>query len=376
MVLPLSELGLGVNETSGGAGRPYMGITAPDGSFFLPHVAPDQYVVLAFAAGYLSPLDGLTIPRGPEAANQADLKAMEKKLLETAPTVRVNGPESARIDIELERGAALSGKVIYSDGSPAAQLQMSVQKSGDPKHGAEDSMDIGSLVRTLYLQQHLTTDDQGHFRVAGIAPGSYLLGVAQTFEASADFGEDMLAMLSPGTRQPAQLTTFSGNTLHRKDAKVYDLKAGDSVDGIEITLPLSGLHSIHGTVAGNDGIPLNYGSLDLIDSADSAITFHSAVEVDGQFRFSGIPEGTYKLKASNGRIFENPPNADFPEEMVMNQPQQFKPLRAFADTDVPVLVQTLDIEGFTVTLVDTKVPETPKQPQFPPPNPSNNPGQH
>ena len=42
-------------------------------------------------------------------------------------------------------------------------------------------MDIGALVRTLYLQQRSSTDDQGHFRIAGIAPGSYLLAVAQSF---------------------------------------------------------------------------------------------------------------------------------------------------------------------------------------------------
>ena len=186
----------------------------------------------------------------------------------------------------------------------------------------------------------------------------------------------MLAMLSPETMQPARLTTYSGNTLHRKDAKVYDLKAGDSVDGIEITLPLNGLHSIRGTVAGKDGTPLNYGSLDLIDSSDSTITFHAMLDTDGQFRFSGIPEGTYKLKTTNGRVFENPPNAEFPEEMVQSQQQQFKPLRAFADTEVPVVVQTTDIEGFSVTLADTKVPDSPKQQfQVPPPNPPVDPGQ-
>ena len=375
MVLPFSELGLGAagGEEPANDGQPHMAVTALDGSFFLPHVAPGQYVVLAFAAGYLSALDGLDFPIGTQP-NEANLKAMEKKVMENAPMVRVRGAEAASIDIDLQRGAVLAGKVLYSDGAPAGQLQLSVQKLGESKPNAENSMDIGSMVRSLYLQQRLTTDDQGHFRISGIAPGSYVLAVAQNFEASANFGEDLVAAFNPAAKPLARLTVYSGNTLHRKDAKVYDLKAGDSVDGIEVTLPLSGLHSIHGSVAGKDGTPLNYGSLDLTDTSDSTIAFHTTVEVDGQFRFAGIPEGTYELKASNGRIFENPPNPEFPEEMVQSQPQQFKPLRAFADTKIALVVQTTDIDAFIVSLADTKIPDPPK-PQFPIPNQPDIPGQ-
>jgi hypothetical protein len=377
MVLPLSQLGFGApdHESPANDGQPHTAVTALDGSFFLPHIAPGQYVVLAFAAGYLSALDGIDFPGGAEP-NQVDLKAMEKKLMENAPTVHVRGAESASIDIDLQRGAVLAGKVIYSDGAPAGQLQLLLQKPGEPKPGAENAMDIVSMMRTLYLQQRMTTDDQGHFRISGIAPGSYLLAVTQNFEASANFGEDMVAAFNPTANSTARrLTIYSGNTLHRKDAKVYQLKAGDAVDDIEITLPLSGLRSIRGSVAGKDGTPLNYGSLDLIDTSDSTIAFHAAVEVDGQFRFSGIPEGTYELKTSNGRVFENPPNGELPDVFVQQQPQQFKPVRAFADTKVPIVVQTTDIDGLSVTLADTKIPDPPKQPQFQMPNPTGDPSQ-
>jgi hypothetical protein len=60
--------------------------------------------------------------------------------------------------------------------------------------------------------------------------------------------------------------------------------------------------------------------------------------------------------------------------MVLNQPQQFKPLRAFADTDVAVVVQTTDIEGLSVRLADMKIPDPPKQP-LQMPNQPDNPGQ-
>jgi hypothetical protein len=362
MLLPAAEFGIGDGATPSFNGDQQMAVTALDGSFLLPHVASGQYIVLAFAAGYLSPLDGLQVEQG---NNQADMKAMGKKLLENAPVVRVTGAEAARIDIDLQRGAILSGRVVYSDGAPASQLSISVQKAaGASKPSANPTMDVGAVMRTLFLQQRMSTDDEGRFRIAGIQPGSYCVAVAQNFAAGTDMGEVMMAEFNPLAQQTGRLTVYSGNTLHRKDAKMYDLKAGDVVDGIEITLPLNGLHAIRGTVAGKDGTPLNSGNLDLADTADSSIIFHANVEVDGEFRFSGVPEGNYQLKASSGRILENPPTGNVPEEVVQNDPQQFKPMRAFADTTVSVAVQTTDIEGLIVTLPETKLPDLPKPPQF------------
>ena len=358
MLLPIPADG--VKEGDGGfdAGQQQMATTALDGSFLLPHIPPGQYMVLAFAAGYLSPVDGVEL----SVEDAAGTKELAKKIAETAPIARINGQETARVDIDLQRGAVLSGRVFYSDGAPAGQLPVAVQKAGDPKPGSGPMTDVGVMMRSFFLQQHFATDDQGRFRISGIAPGSYRVAITQNFEANSNIGEVMMSEFNPNLKQAGRLTFYSGNTLHRKDAKMYDVKAGDTVADIEITLPLSGLHSIRGTVAGKDGAPLNSGSLDLADTTDSTITFHATLEPDGHFRFSGIPEGNYQLKASNGRVLENPPEAGMHEEVVQNDPYQFKPLRAFADTSVAVLVHTTDIDDLTVTMPETKLPDPPKQP--------------
>ena len=347
-------------------GQPHTAVTGLDGAFFLSHVAPGEYIVMALAAGYLSPMDGMEMPRD---GKQSDAKVLAETLRKNGPTVRVSGQGAARIDIELVRGAVLSGKVVYSDGSPAGQRPVQIQKSTPPKPGVkpEDSVDLGEMVRMMFLQQTHSTDDQGHFRISGIGPGSYWVSVTQSFEANAGLVEELVSSFDPSTKPTGKLTIYSGNALHRKDAKVYELRPGDTVDGIEIVLPLNGLHSIQGTAAGKDGALLNAGTLDLVDTTDPTINFRTAVEVDGEFHFTGVPEGTYQLKVRNAFILEDPAAKE--EELLWGETpqrwqymQQFNPQRAFVETTVPVTVQSSDIEGFTLTLANSKLPEAPKTP--------------
>ena len=77
----------------------------------------------------------------------------------------------------------------------------------------------------------------------------------------------------------------------------------------------------------------------------------------GEFPLGGIPEGIYELKVTNGRVFENAPRDDIPEDSVQGDPSQYKPLRTFAEAKVGVAVQVNDVVGLSVTLTETKVPE-------------------
>jgi hypothetical protein len=365
MLLPLAP------EKANGAaaivlnGQPLMGITMLDGGFAISHVAPGEYIVVALAAGYLSPIDGMMIP----VNDNTQTAEMVKRLREAAPVVKVSGSTIASVDLELQRGAALSGKVVYSDGSPAGQLPLQIEAADAKKADDKTSLvDAGALFRTLMMQQTRQTDDLGHFRLAGIPPGSYVLSVAQSFDATS-MQQAMFVIFSPGMAgREAKLVIYSGNTLHRKDATVYQVKAGDVVDGIEIRLPLSGVHSVVGKVVGKDGAAVTSGELELTDGSDPTISFHTLITA-GEFRFAGVPEGTYTLKVTKGMIFDEAiPEGMSPDDLENNR-QQFKPVRAFADGSVGVVVQTTDLENVTVSLADTKLPDPPKAPASPDPDP-------
>jgi hypothetical protein len=356
MVMAASAFGEG-EENGINSGQPQMAITALDGSFRVPHMPPGDYFILVFAAGYLSPLDGVMVANtNNDAAQQRSVGAL---LQEKAPKVSIHGQETARVDIELQRGAILSGRVVYSDGSPAAQLPVLLQKPEPAKSDGkpEELIDAGAMLGAMLLRQSPNTDDQGHFRISGIPGGRYRLAVTQKFEASMNLGEDLMVQLNPGMTKNNQLTIYSGNTLHQKDAKLYELRPGETLDGVEIILPLTGLHSIQGVATGKDGTPLNFGLLSLSDTADPTINFHANIRAGGEFRFSGIPEGIYEMKITKGGVFENPPPFEFPDEVFSGMQDQFKPIRAFAETKVAVTVQTIDIDDLAVTLADTKLPD-------------------
>jgi hypothetical protein len=338
--------------------QPHMAITALDGTFQVLHLPPGEYAVITLAAGYLSPLDGVMLPLG-VSSNSSDREASDALLREKAPLVRISGRETARVDIELPRGAILTGKVVYSDGSPATGLRVLLQHVETTKREGqtENRRDTGAMMRGMFEHQTPKTDDQGHFRIPGIPGGLYRLAVIQNFEVGLNLGEEMFADLNPSIPPSDKLAVYSGNTFHRKDAKVYELRPGDTVDGIEVVLPLTGLHSVQGVATGKDGAPLNFGLVSLSDTADSNIKFHNNIRAGGEFRFSGIPEGIYEIKIIGGQIIENPPNFELIEEQMPAIQARFKPLRAFAETKVAVTVQTTDVDDLAILLADTKLPE-------------------
>ena len=339
-------------ETAGW--QPHIAITALDGTFHILHLPPGEYDVITLAAGYLSPLDGMLVPTDANAQEASDALLREK-----APLVRINGRETARVDIELLRGAIVTGKVVYSDGSPATGLRVFLQRVEATKRAGEteDRPDSGAMMRGMFEHQTPKTDDQGHFRLSGIPGGSYRLAVIQNFEVGLNLGEEVFADLNPSVPPRDKLAVYSGNTFHQKDAKVYELRPGDTVDGIEIVLPLTGLHSVEGVTTGKDGAPLNFGVVNLSDTVDANIKFHTNIRADGEFRFSGIPEGIYEVKILGGQIVENPPNAGFEEDQMPAFQRGVKPLRAFAETKLTVAVQTADVDDLAIMLADTKLPE-------------------
>ena len=354
MVMAASTFGEG--EQNGiNSGPPPMAITALDGSFRVPHMPPGDYFILVFAAGYLSPLDGVMVSNTKDSAL---LRSVGTLLEGKAPKVSIHGQETARLDVELQRGAILAGTVVYSDGSPAAELPVLLQKP-EPAKGEgkqEELIDAGAMLGEMLGRQRSITDDQGHFRISGIPAGRYRLTVIQKFEQNTNL-DDLVDRFNPGLEKNDRLIVYGGNTLHQKDAKLYELRPGDTLGGVEIILPLTGLHSIQGVATAKDGTPLNFGLLSLSDTADPTINFHTKVRAGGEFRFTGISEGIYEMKITRGGVFENPPQFDFSDELSDGMEDQFKPIRAFAETKVVVTVQTTDVDDLVVTLADTKLPD-------------------
>ena len=258
-----------------------------DGEYTLANISPGSYFVLAELDGYLSPVWQF---------DEDDLKDMTPETFKTAaallPTVQVEAGKTVHADITLERGASVSGTVTYEDGSPAIGVGVRLEAARD------DSERKRPLLDGLMHSAMGTSDDRGDYRISGWPGGKYVLGV--TLPGQALFSNPMAAASKEVPTwylaQGGTITIYSEKTFHRKDAKVFTVKQGDNLSGVDVELPLHGLHSIYGRViAEGDQPAVVWGFVSLRDIDDNQFNSQTVIFADGSFQFSDLPSGNYQL---------------------------------------------------------------------------------
>ncbi len=257
-----------------------------EGEYTLANISPGSYFVLGELDGYLSPI---------WQVDEDDLKDMTpetiKKVTELLPTVQVEVGKTAHADITLERGASISGTVTYEDGTPAIGVAVRLEVATDDPEGKPPPLE-GLAQRATGI-----SDDQGHYRIYGWPGGKYVLGAAlpgQTL-AAASKGASALYLAQGGA-----ITVYSDKTMHRKDAKVYTMAEGDDLSGVDVELPLHGLHTISGKVVAEGNQPgVVWGLVYLEDVNDWKFNSQAVISADGSFQFFNLPAGNYQLTTRN-----------------------------------------------------------------------------
>jgi hypothetical protein len=255
-------------------------VTALDGTFSLEKVPPGTYYLIPQMVGYVSPLSGYS-QKERLKPDDATITAVEG----AAQKVVVSAEQIATVTVELERGAALSGKITYDDGSPAPGVTaiLLVQQ----KDGKWKEIGSGGVLPAA-------TDDLGRFRFSGMPAGKY--GVKATLPVSQAVMGMGPGSFSMHTSMSDALVVYSGGAMREKDLKAIELTAGEQRDGVEVIFPVNGLHSISGSVvAKSDQHAVNSGMVELKDPDTKAQLRMSTIAQDGTFRFNYIPDGTYVL---------------------------------------------------------------------------------
>jgi hypothetical protein len=272
-----------------------------DGTYRFTNVPPGTYLIRGTLDGYIDPLADFS---------QDDFSSLDpavrKRIAAAAQTVTVSGNEGAHLDLRLERGASISGRVLFEDGSPAIGWQvLTVDPPGKTTDGSSASAFTGGLKSFLHLP--VTTDDTGHFRLAGLPSGDYILqarinarGLGMSgfnpISSGAGIGGSALATL-----MSLHLSAYSGSAVHLADAKPVSVHAGDERTGVEIVIPAHMLHAVSGHVfAKGDAHAVNFGVVELTDKNDSSVKFTAGIQDDGSFRFDYIPgASSYTLATHN-----------------------------------------------------------------------------
>lgn len=313
--------------------------TLLDGSFSIHHVAPGKYYVIASAPGYVSPLAALGV-------SAADMRkpddALREKIARVVPQVTVQANLPVSIDVTVERGAAVSGTILYDDGSPAAGLEVRllIREKGKWVPVQSGPFDMASQVGT---------DDRGAYRISGLPAREYLLEAdlrltKRIYEFDGHGGTGM--SFEPGYSLPV----YSGNHWRPNDAAPFSLKQGEERAGEDIEIPVSKLHSVRGTIiAARDGHVVNGGRVALLhaDDKSEATTANLAKDETG-FTFSFVPEGDYILRVTSA--------SDVEYKEIANPPLSVPPTRtethvlhSYGPADQALHVEG-DVSGLTVAV--------------------------
>jgi hypothetical protein len=274
------------------AGRPETIIanTKLDGSYSIEKVTPGTYYAMGEMPGYLSPLaafpfDDLDLP-------EAEVKQRLRRVLQR---VTVVGNQVAQLNLLLERGSALSGTVRYEDGSPVVGVPIELMRKD--KDGTWRKVSDPMQQRST---DQRATDDLGHYRIASLPASKYLVAVDLGLISMSVSGSFLGQTPVFGTiGEPEHI--YFGDAVRMRDAKIVTLGTGEDRSGVDITIPISKLHSVSGTVVSErDEHPLNSGNVFLLDASDRSTLAETWLDpATGTFELNFISEGDYVLKVSS-----------------------------------------------------------------------------
>jgi hypothetical protein len=341
------------------------GSTDLDGKFAILHVPEGKYYVSTQFPGYLNPLADFTeswlAALSPDARKDFDAHVT---------TVTVSQKEPADVSLELERAAEIDGTVQYDDGSPAIGLHVDLKlKSDQPAAAAPDEAPVVATVSSSPDALQRFTDDRGHFRIVGVAPGEYLVSVSVPAGTAEGAQRSPLVGLLQSS-SAGQLIVYAGGTLRPSEAKTIKIESTGGTMDAEITIPLSKLHSIHGQIKlkSTGEAPLT-ASVQLL-YADNREVAGMAIAPDGEFELPFVPEGDFILRAAAGDapLLKMDPDTDAEtgdsaELINFVTASGGKPENA-AEISVQVIG---DLEGVTITVPDpaagkpASTPETTEQ---------------
>jgi hypothetical protein len=320
--------------------------TGTDGAYTATDVAPGDYYLFASEAGYISPLNQVQAL----IAGGADIK----KPLPGVQVVHVTAEHTAMGDVTIDRGAAVSGTIVWDDGSPVTGAIMTVASVQDE---AKPPTQFAMLAMASMLSALSISDDLGHFRISGLAPGDYVIKATVQSGQQGGLGTGLnLSKMMAVT----PLVVYLPAAFHKSDAKTVTLHTAEDLRDQTITLNLGGMHSVSGRVtSAADRHGINAGTVRLQDNVDKDFSRSASLDANGQFTVNYVPPGTYTMKVTDAEDTEPIKKTDKDKPSIFTHD---KTLRSYKDGQLSVIVSDSDLTGQNLELAVDPTPK--KQPDF------------
>ena len=301
-------------------------ITDLNGQFDLEAVEPGRYYAFADLAGYLSPEMSLDFERvkaisGDHAQLLDSIQQWKSHLVEV--TVRVQRASS--ITIPIDRAAEIHGTVTYDDGTPAIGMHFMALRRSDKDGWSKVGL---RLLGEWSLED--VSDSRGRYSIVGLPAGEYIV-----------------CALLPVDDEDTATTVCLGNTMRPMSASPVKVETGEVVSGQDIVIPLTGMHTVSGTVTVLvDGHSPSRALVHLLYADDRKQMRKTSIDEDGSFSFSFVPEGHYILEVTSAA---DKPETDSDGKGVAD-PSAAHAERLYADKTIPLNVLG-DLEDQAIQLV-------------------------
>jgi hypothetical protein len=321
--------------------------TDEDGAFSATGVAPGDYYVFASVPGYVQPVNLV------KAAIEAG--ADPQKPLPGVPMVHVSAARESLASVSIDRGAAVSGKVVWEDGSPVTKATVTVvtakgEKPLPPQYSmvVMSSAGAGGVIAI--------TDDLGQFRIAGLAAGEYYVKVMLQTKSQFSMQKGKMNFNFNQLAAEKPLTVFAPAAFHQASAKVVTLTEGQDLDGQEIAINLASLHSVSGHVASaEDHHSINSGTISLTDANDKDFSRSASVNEDGSFAVRFVPSGNYTLKVEEAA--DTVPSTKKPKGLLNFDSDET--VKSYDNAKQPVIVGDDDVMGQSIELTPSATVKKP-----------------
>ena len=261
--------------------------TDADGTFVMSGVAPGDYYVTAGAAGY--------IPERALLQTAVAAGADPAALLARIPVVHVVADSTSSVNVTLQRGGALSGHVLWEDGSPATGIPVTAVLN-IPAAALPSSL---QMIRSPGANSSsAVTDDRGVFRISGMAAGDYLLQAV--IQSSGQYGG------APRPQMVSTVRVYAPGVFHKAAAKPVTVHVGEERDDVRMTIDLRGLHMVAGHASSaSAGQNIASGRVTLTDPTDPALQLMGSIQADGTFTVHYVPPGSYTLQIAGASTQAN-----------------------------------------------------------------------
>ncbi len=183
------------------------------------------------------------------------------------------------VTINLIKGGVIAGRVTDAYGEPMVGVRVQARKTRELEGGQQY---LGEMIRMAGR----FTDDRGFYRLYGLEPGVYVVGVSN--DSTGLYG---------GGYPGREVTTWHPSS-PRATATEFTVRSGEEIAGIDIRHREERGHTISGTVSGDTSVQGEGIRIMLTSGADRQLAGMTGAIGSKGFAMFGVPDGDYEIIAA------------------------------------------------------------------------------